>query len=367
MSMKRGTLLLVAGLLVGPACAEDRTPGSTNTKKDAGSETDTGPVTPVDGGTPSDTGNQTPVDSGVPTDSGVSQGSCDSSDGSGCAGGQVCIFDLATGPTCVTGATTTKQPSEACTTTANECAAGSSCFAPSGTNGVCFKICDIGGNECATLQDQNGNPLVCNQDVLNPASGYGVCAPNLADCTAYSDMCPQGQYCELVSASGETGCVPVAATAAALGAACQPGGCQRGGLCLNLGGGAICQKPCDSVNGTGCGGTEACTPVQTQSGPLPFGVCQASATCTPLADTCPANQMCAPISQTAFGCVAAGTRMPGETCGAAAGQCARGNLCAGSQAGQTVCYKACDANTTCPANTTCNMNAIPNASFGLCL
>lgn len=136
-----------------------------------------------------------------------------------------------------------------------------------------------------------------------------------AECVIYSDTCPQGQHCDVDPQSGGTACLAVAPNAAALGAACQPGGCQRGGACLDVGSGAVCYTPCEPSSGTGCAQTEACSEVQGPSGPLSFGICQESSTCTPVNDTCPKSQMCAPISQTAFRCAAAGTRNTGETCG----------------------------------------------------
>ncbi|MBI2378416.1 MAG: hypothetical protein HYV07_30740 [Deltaproteobacteria bacterium] len=361
---------MLVGLLGAAACAKEaRNTTTTTTRADAG-VMDSGSSDPIDSGAPGtpDSGTSSTPDSGGGTiDSGTTTSACDPSTGGGCTNGQTCIFVYPSGPACVTLAGTLKAGFAQCAVAANECPAGFSCLPIDTTTGACAKICDIGGNECASYQDEGGKPLLCNQDVLDSASGYGVCAPQLVECVIFSDTCPQGQHCDVVSQAGATSCLPVAQNAAAIGAACQPGGCQRGGTCLNLGSGGVCYKPCETSSGTGCGQTEACSPIQGPSGLLPFGVCQASATCTPLNDTCPQNQMCAPISQTAFGCTAAGTRNTGETCGGTLGQCVRGHMCAGAQGQQTTCFMACDASTTCPNGTTCNLQALQGASFGLCM
>jgi hypothetical protein len=367
--------LLALGLLAATACSSDPSVAPpVGTPKDGGvssgmdATTNPGMDASTNPGMDASTNPGMDASMGNP-DATVNPPVCDPTTGTGCPMGQVCDFSPGNGPRCVMPAAAPVQPGAACRVAMNECPVGFSCLADQGQpNGVCAKICGLGGMQCAQFMDANGNPLICSDEVLDRASGYGVCAADLMECVPFNDMCPAGQYCEIVSTAGTGGCVPLAMMPAAIGQPCQPGTCARGGICLNLGGGATCQPACDPANGMGCAMNQACTPIGGPNGmPLPFGVCQATAACTPLMDTCPMGQMCQPVSQTAFGCGPAGMRMTGQSCGGANGQCMRGDLCAGMQGGGATCLRACDAGSMCPAGTMCNTMAIPGATFGLCL
>lgn len=360
-----GSVLCIAAASWLVACSSDsKTTGGAlpKPKSDAAVGDDAG------GGGGSDGGGGG-MDAGMPDSGPV--GPCNPVDGSNC-GAQTC-FLVALGnmvaPQCRDLAMPTVAAEQQCDPALQNCESGFTCLPlQQGMPPVCLKVCRNGQNaDCASQQDGQGNPYSC---LLQLSQDYGLCSPTPTACEPYNDMCMQGEHCEVIGV-GQLGCIPDGM--AMVGQSCSPQNpCARGGICVNLGGGARCEKPCNPMGGAGCGMGETCSgELQTQQGGmtvgLGFGVC-GSNSCNPLTveQDCMMGQNCDFVG-TALDCVPAGPQTVGMSCGQA-GACARGGVCVNLAGGNgPQCYQPCDGmNPMCPMGTQCNMLQGIDG-FGICI
>lgn len=365
--------LLLASAMFAAACGDSSGPDSDSgvQLKDQGVIVDDGGVNnDPDGGnnnTPDSGNNNTPDSGNNNPDSGTPAG-CNPVTGGNCPQDQTCRLQLSApaGPVCREPIGGPVAYGASCAGAPDSCAPGLTCLDP-GDGAICLKICDAGNNgQCAGVgNDPNGYSCL---GPLQAAPSYGVCVANLPSCIPWNDMCVAGQYCEYTGGSNNFGCVPEGTSQP--GAACtQQNPCMKGGMCLNLGQGAQCQKPCDPQGGTGCTpNTEVCIGLIDQNNqPLPFGVCDdAPEQCSPLNDTCPGGQYCQAYQDGNF-CVAEGAANVGQAC-SAQNLCKRGAVCGQNAQQQVVCMQVCDtaANpSTCPGNPPAAC-ADTGAGFGVC-
>jgi hypothetical protein len=376
MQLKRPvfTALISSALFV--ACGDsngDRNDSGTVLKKDSGSSQQ------LDGGTtPPDSGT-IPPDGGPGFDSGVPPGPCDPVTASGCTAPQICVWvQNLEAAQCRDPAAQPVTHEQQCDAAQQNCQAGYTCVQlPGSANTTCIKVCDSGDNaDCAGLVGVSQNGYSCGLP-LSQTQPYWACTPTPMSCEPFNDQCMAGEYCQVVDAVGNTGCIPEGT--ATVGTSCGQVACMKGGICLDFGnpGDPSCYEPCDSVGGGSCANPgDLCSGFTINQQPSSFGICSvAPAGCLPFQpNDCPANENCEVIgSDGTTGCVPAGTAGPGQSCGQATGGCQKGSICLNlGQPGDPKCYEPCDtvANpTTCSAGTCGGLsvgNPPTNLPFGIC-
>ncbi len=352
---KLGLGLSLAAMTILSACDGDSDPNRPNNNRPGNKDAT---VTSTTGG----------MDAGI-VDTGPT-GPCNPVDGSGCTMGQLCAFviNLPEG-LCQDPAAAPKQINAQCDINLRDCAAGLVCLQLTGDPmPTCRKVCNNGADsDCAGLAPTMGGGQFNCAGLQNPATmmtaAYSYCRESTS-CEPWNDMCPMGQKCQQVAADA-VGCgMEGMATA---GMACQgPGGCVKGAICVNLGGGGQCYEACNATGGTCSDMNQRCGGLMNGMGqPLPYGICQdRPMSCNPADDMCPMGQSCALTSQTEVGCLTEGTNGTGQPCGGAMGGCMRGHICVDTGGGAT-CQVACDMANPCAMGAMCNMG-LGSFPFGIC-
>jgi hypothetical protein len=296
------------------------------------------------GGT--DGGNNATPDSGV-------VGACDPVTGGGCPSPQACVFvNPMIGSQCRMLASMPKGHEAACDPSAQDCDRGFSCIQLDANNAICIKTCSAAnGAVCDSLMGQSMRGYTCNIGLQG--TDVQLCGPRLETCQILNDMCPMGQYCELVSQT-DRGCVPEGT--AMRGQACSPNNfCTKGSVCLNLGAGGQCEQACTANMAGSCGAGGGCVGLQG----IEFGVCRP--TCNPAAPSCGAGADCEQFSVDGTICIAGA--VPPNAPSMAGAACTQG--CAGTlTCVNGVCRVPCDAQNAC-ATGMCNM--IQGQTWGACL
>ncbi len=272
-------------------------------------------------------------------------------EGAACASGKECASGL-----CIIedGAAVCKTPC----TASKPCPAGKTCASIPGANyGACVDAKKAAGEACtAATQCQSG---VCTA---------GKCA---ATCNVNAD-CPSGQGCQKPT-TGPGTCAPLGSKAN--GAPCAASLDCGSGLCVNLGAGPVCAKPCtansqcaaDQVCTGITGGGGACTaaPKKVPDG----GACKASSDCASnlcvgnatsalCVAACSANKPCAsgydcvPLQGGGGACLKAATKKPaGQPC-QTGGDC-QSSLCIADTPTSGICLDDCTASGNCLAGFSC--------------
>ena len=336
--MRKQLLSIFSIMVLAAACTSDPTPqrkGNSNMNADAGQMSALDAGQPVDAGPSTEQTTCGPVTPGVDT--------CCPVDGKGC-GDQTCFYTTGAinEPQCRDLAMATVGAEQECDANLNNCEGGYTCVQVGDMGGArCLKVCRAGTNpDCATEQDPMGNPYSCLFTFQGNPS-WGLCLPTPTECVPYNDTCPTGEYCSVISMTGQKGCIPEGTKN--IGDACNPGECKKGGICVN----GACEIPCDPTNAMSC-----TDPNQTCSGELGFsdgtrlgfGIC-GSSSCNPAtsATDCMMGENCE-LTATNFECVPEGTATAGQPCSRGMTYCAQGNICINNLTGGTgdQCYEVCD-------------------------
>jgi len=175
-------------------------------------------------------------------------------------------------------------------------------------------------------------------------------------CTPFvPTSCPSGQVCQT------NGCYAEGPNT--VNQACGPQNlCQRGLICLHLGGGSRCHEACDHAGSWSCAeANRTCSAeLRTTSGGWGFGLCQGPP-CSPFdLSACTATETCVPAGA-AFACSPAGTGQIGDPCGVVG--CVRGALCVDLTGNGPVCLEPCTPQNPC---STGSCALFPNAGWGVC-
>lgn len=346
-------LLLTAALLA--ACSDDerRPPGNNGGGGDASTSNDSGGNNngADSGSTENDGGTNPGPDGGGNQDAMTNPGACNTENGSGCTGTDLCVYVASVNMAqCRVPAAAPKAHEEACSTQLHDCGAGLTCVQLPGEMGpTCKKVCLEGNNtHCAGLTGMATNGYFCPGSFPNAPNGEGVCIAQPEDCVPHSDSCPANQYCELIGANN-TGCVPEGNVP--VNGSCGPGQCMRGGVCINIGSGGTCYEPCNTATGLCSTGAMRCLGLQD----LSFGICPA--VCDVFQVNCPQTDSCQPYNDISIaGCLPSESGSAGQPC---SNTCARGNICVNQ-----VCRVPCDANNPC-ATGMCDTSG--GGPFGICL
>lgn len=332
------TLLAVATLSLSVACGDENGNGSNGNGTGNGG-TDAGAVDGGNGNVDAGGGDAGPV-------------VCNPVDGSGCPNaGQRCVLAIENGGTstdqsCRSTSLELVGLEEECDLTGQNCEAGLVCTNFQGDpNPTCRKVCTAGsGAECTNLQGQSPN-YVCNEF----DDRFGVCL-GIAGCDfVVADSCPVNQTCDIVDAATRQGdCIE--AGSAGAGDSCQSTACQRGLVCINIGGeGPRCWEACDDMNPCS-DGNQQCGGLQD----LDFGICQDGPTNCDVAvpSDCAPDETCQAVQgEDEPICLPEGPNGEGQTCGGG-DLCQHGLTCTGLNNGGPECWRGCATNADCTGTRT---------------
>ena len=131
----------------------------------------------------------------------------------------------------------------------DDCSAGGVCVSSQTSASMCARICRLAETgSCATGEACFG---------LEGAHGFGACAPAPAACDVVKQACGAGKKCTLITAGGDTGCVPAGSIPP--GSVCGASGtddCVAGSICLGQPPQSACTPLCvapqDCAAGTTC-------------------------------------------------------------------------------------------------------------------
>jgi hypothetical protein len=288
-------------------------------------------------------------------DAAASDMGCNALTGSGCEGGNACVYVVNTDQVQCRAVAQPKAHEAPCSTTQLDCDLGLSCVQLMRDPGPkCYKTCDpqsVAG--CANLTGSSARYACAGLAMKS----LGVCVG--VGCDVLHDMCPSDQVCAPMGRGAS--CVPAGMTPR--GGDCGMMQCQRGSFCLSLQGAPnpVCYEPCDPMVMMG-----ACTNARARcaglSG-LPYGFCTRTPECDPLNDQCAAGRACQYVNSELV------CRPPGPT--AEGGDCSRDACQAGllclllNGRPSAECFRPCNLmNPMCGLATQCASFGEP---FGICV
>jgi hypothetical protein len=244
-------VLLASSLVLASGCSNEAPPPNVD---DGGP--DSGIASDVGVEQESDSGNSdaAPSPDQGPTDSGILD-ECDPLAQSGCqAPTTKCIIERG-GAECATPGAEDKAIGEVCG--GGQCQPGMVCIGDgSGTDPICRQICDREtGAGCAGLPFEAD----CLERVRN--TNWGVCSPLPPVCDVLTqEPCPVGESCQpflRFSQTFDLRCRP--AGPGLEGESCMTERCERGLVCINIGGAPQCTKVCDDDTWCTATSSSACS------------------------------------------------------------------------------------------------------------